>query len=80
LLLPETPLDGAEVVAEKVRKGIESMSLTYEENKLPTITASFGVACFPDHGNNAETIIAAVDIALYQSKNHGRNCVSIAKC
>jgi diguanylate cyclase (GGDEF)-like protein/PAS domain S-box-containing protein len=38
------------------------------------ISASIGVAVFPDDGNNQEEIIKCADIALYQSKDNGRNC------
>lgn len=81
-MLPETSLDGALVVAEKTRRAIASMKLSYNEISLPVITASLGVACYPEHGDNAETIISILDQALYKSKDSGRNIISIGnkKC
>lgn len=42
---------------------------------LPSITASFGVASFPEHANDAQDLFIAVDAALYRAKAHGRNRV-----
>ncbi len=76
LLLPETPMSGAMIFAERLRTGIEFLSLYHEGNKLATITASFGVAAYQEDGDDITTIINAADMALYSSKNKGRNCVS----
>lgn len=76
LLLPETPLEGALVFAEKARASIESMALDYEGESLTLITASFGVACYPDHGDDGMLAIRAADAALYRAKGDGRNRVS----
>jgi len=78
LLLPETALDGAIFVAEKIRKNIETTTIDYEGNELPSITASFGVACYPDQDEDVERLMSALDQALYQSKSLGRNRTSIA--
>lgn len=77
LLLPETELTGAQSVAERIRKMIEAEIIEYD-GKVIKITASFGVAEFPECANNPEELIKAADMALYYSKEHGRNRVSIA--
>jgi predicted signal transduction protein with EAL and GGDEF domain len=41
------------------------------------VTASLGVAVFPDHGSDVETLIRAADAALYQAKAAGRNRVVV---
>jgi diguanylate cyclase (GGDEF)-like protein/hemerythrin-like metal-binding protein len=70
LLVPQTPLDGAAVLAEKLRTALESASFP---NDL-TVTASFGVAeWWPPESN--ESWIEKVDLALYRAKNSGRNRV-----
>jgi diguanylate cyclase (GGDEF)-like protein len=43
------------------------------------VSASFGVAAFPEHGNAANALIAAADKALYAAKAAGRNCVKSAE-
>jgi diguanylate cyclase (GGDEF)-like protein len=73
LMMPETEIDGAIGVAERIRKRIE-------REKLPagTITVSVGVAAFPQHGDAAEALIAAADAALYEAKHSGGNGVIAA--
>ncbi len=43
------------------------------------VTASFGVSTAGLEEDNAQTVIARADVALYQAKNQGRNCVRIDK-
>jgi diguanylate cyclase (GGDEF)-like protein len=45
---------------------------------LNKITLSIGVASFPDHGEDAEALLRAVDQALYRAKNEGRDQVVVA--
>jgi diguanylate cyclase (GGDEF)-like protein len=75
LLLPNTDLAGASVVAEKIRAGIEGVRLP---SVLREITASIGVATSPDHGTDAATVARNADRALYAAKEGGRNRVEIA--
>ncbi|HEV8644752.1 MAG TPA: EAL domain-containing protein [Burkholderiales bacterium] len=42
---------------------------------LSTLTASAGVVCYPFHGNDVASLLANVDIAMYQAKDNGRNRV-----
>jgi diguanylate cyclase (GGDEF)-like protein len=42
------------------------------------VTASLGVACFPDDAEDKQGLIGAADTALYQAKAAGRNCVRLA--
>jgi predicted signal transduction protein with EAL and GGDEF domain len=42
-------------------------------------TASIGVASYPEHGNNMQVLVHAADLALYEAKHNGRNCVRVAK-
>jgi diguanylate cyclase (GGDEF)-like protein len=73
LMMPETEIEGATEVAERIRKKIAA-------EKLPagTITVSVGVAGFPGHGDAAEALIAAADAALYDAKRAGGNRVIAA--
>jgi two-component system cell cycle response regulator len=74
LLLPETPLDGGLVVAEKIRTSIASKPFGSEGEAI-SVTVSIGVACFPQHGSTAQTLLRAGDQALYEAKGRGRNVV-----
>jgi diguanylate cyclase (GGDEF)-like protein len=75
IILPQANPEGAMLVAERLRIRIEQM----EVPGFGKVTASLGVATFPDHASSRETLLAAADRALYESKNAGRNRVSIAE-
>ena len=79
LLLPETDLQGALAAAEKARATIEDLSITYNGRELPNMTVSFGVAVAPQHGKTVAELLEAVDAALYQAKQGGRNRVEHAE-
>lgn len=70
IVLPNHTVLEAVAVAERARRKLES-----DEIAGLKITASFGVASFPDHGSNATDLVKGADDALYDAKNHGRNLV-----
>ena len=78
LILPETSLEEAYQRAEAVRDAIARMRLHYNNQMIESITASFGVACFPDQGTTAPAVLQAADAALYRAKAAGRNQVVAA--
>ncbi|MNF06828.1 Cyclic di-GMP phosphodiesterase Gmr [compost metagenome] len=43
------------------------------DGKALTVTPSIGISLFPDHGQDAESLIARADAAMYASKQTGRN-------
>jgi diguanylate cyclase (GGDEF)-like protein/putative nucleotidyltransferase with HDIG domain len=69
VLLPQTSIDAAlnvlERVHEKIGDGIDATKIN--------ITASIGVACWPDDGISHTDIIASADVTLYRAKRSGRN-------
>jgi diguanylate cyclase (GGDEF)-like protein len=75
LLLPDTALEGALVLAEKVRREIELLELPQIEGGL---TASLGVAVLPDHAAHADGLLREADRALYAAKARGRNRIEAA--
>lgn len=74
VLLPHTPAKGAEVVAERIRVGLEAMTVRWGGQEL-RVTASFGIASVPEHADNEADLVAAADAALYAAKAAGRNRV-----
>ena len=72
VLLNDTGLAGAELVAEKLRVAISELDLPRLDRK---VSASFGIAVFPDHATDAETLLRSADRALYAAKRGGRNRV-----
>ena len=79
LILPDATPDGARQRAESIRILISGLDLKYNDQPLGTITASLGVALFPQHAENAESLIHASDEALYEAKAAGRDRVIISK-
>jgi len=77
LLLPETDMKRAFIVAEKIRKSIESVQMVSEEGERLHVTISGGVAEFAK-GMNLEKIIHDADEALYRAKDAGRNRIEMA--
>lgn len=71
LLLQNTSLHGAMVFAERVRKGIASMPIRYED-KMLNVTVSIGLAELKDE-IKIEELLRHSDIALYKAKNGGKN-------
>jgi len=70
LLVPQTSLEGATLLAEKLRLALEGASFPVDHR----VTASFGVAEWRPPETN-ESWIERVDLALYRAKNAGRNRV-----
>jgi two-component system, cell cycle response regulator len=76
LLLPDTALDGAKRVAERLRQALEERVILSPEGEPLHVTVSLGVAAYPDLGGRAE-LVAAADEALYRAKRAGKNQVVV---
>jgi diguanylate cyclase (GGDEF)-like protein len=76
-LLPETPCTGAAGVAERIRKCVEATPLVSREQKILT-TVSIGIACYPNHGVDFESVLEQADQAMYASKAAGKNRVTVS--
>jgi diguanylate cyclase (GGDEF)-like protein len=74
LVLPDTPLEGARVFAEKVRGLVESHEFQFEDETV-TVTISAGVASMRPGIDDPGAFIRAADDQLYVAKHAGRNCV-----
>ncbi len=75
ILLPDTNLEGACVIAERIRHMMLLQTLDYEGEPLK-ITMSFGVsAIVPAAPENHKQLLLNADDALFQAKRNGRNCV-----
>lgn len=82
LVLPETDLLGARATAERIREAIATTPIVAEHGPGGRvelhITASLGVATFPDHGRTADGLLRSADQAMYAAKRAGRNRVEVA--
>jgi diguanylate cyclase (GGDEF)-like protein len=72
LVLPNTALENARARGEEICSAIRGQC-----NRLNGVTASLGVALYPDHGGSAEALMRAADRALYEAKRAGRDQVRI---
>lgn len=78
IILPETSLAGALLVAERLRRTICEIPVEVAIQKAINISVSIGIAVFPEQGNSSQALIALADSALYEAKRAGRNCVRAA--
>jgi len=75
IVLPDTGTELAGVVAERIREKIEEYQFTGGRRLKLSLTASFGVAAFPQHASSPQQLIACADTAMYEAKAANKNCV-----
>jgi two-component system chemotaxis response regulator CheY len=77
LILPDTQLNDAATVAERVRVRMAEMKMSLENKKTFSVHISLGAACTTGQFSSLTKLIDAADQALYQAKQTGRNRVCI---
>jgi diguanylate cyclase (GGDEF)-like protein len=70
VLLPDTDVNGCEIVAEKLRSAV--LNSSYNNSAL-TLSLSLGSACCPTHATREQELLKRADQALHQAKSLGRN-------
>lgn len=78
LILPGASREHAHQRAEQVRVEIAQQPIRFGGRTLDTITASLGVAAYPNDGDDWTRVLQAADAALYRAKQQGRNRVAAA--
>jgi diguanylate cyclase (GGDEF)-like protein len=78
LILPDATLEATCARARELCQAVKELHPVYQDIHLGSVTASVGIAVYPEHGPSAEDIVRAADNALYHSKACGRDRVSIA--
>jgi len=78
LVLPGTDAAGGARLADRARAAIEARQVEMPNGDLCSVTASFGVAAFPEY-RELDDLLAAADTALYEAKDAGKNRVVIAR-
>ncbi len=79
ILLPNTRLEEALVIAERIRKSIEALQCKQDTEACITMTASLGVADYNRDMQGLDDLFNRADTAMYKAKNNGRNRVEIFK-
>jgi diguanylate cyclase (GGDEF)-like protein len=79
VLLPQIADDGARDVAERVRTAVGSLTVTVTvggvTHQITDLSASVGVACFPDAATTVDGLVHVADERMYRAKRAGRNTV-----
>jgi len=77
VILPETSYENGYAVVEKLRASLEAtpISLMFDQVSL---TASFGIAEYPEQGENIESLLTGSDLAMYKAKRAGKNTIARA--
>jgi len=78
VILTGTPTEGAKEIAERIRKNIEMRMFSIQTKRLRT-TVSIGLATYPHHAGERETLLKMADQAMYSAKRTSRNMVYLAR-
>lgn len=78
LMLPEADLAAVRRRTDGIREAIHSLELWHRSRLVGRITASFGIALFPDHADDPESLLRAADEALYAAKHGGRDRIVVS--
>jgi diguanylate cyclase (GGDEF)-like protein/PAS domain S-box-containing protein len=77
LILPESSGEDTYKRADYLREEIKKVKVYFRGQLLPSITLSFGIATYPDHGIDTDELIRVADTALYKAKEEGRDRVIV---
>lgn len=78
ITLPETPLNKARELAERLFDEISGLRVPLSNGNEINITVSIGIATFPDHAESWVALLEAADKAMYKAKQAGRNQIKTA--
>ena len=73
--MPETNINDAKIIAERIRKNISKIKITVKDDVCVCPTVSIGMSEYPSCALDEQTLIELADVALYNSKNNGKNCI-----
>lgn len=77
IMLPDTDLEGALAMAEKLRDDVSHVRIRWHSGELPPVTVSMGIAAYPQHARKFAVLHSLADEALYRAKQGGRNRVCV---
>lgn len=78
VVLARTDAAQAREWAERLMRRVRSMAVKVGSQALPGVTISMGLAMFPGESANAETLLQAADLALYEAKRAGRDRLAVS--
>ncbi len=77
IILPDTDSKGAKRVAERIKENITKNEYFLKDYPDVKVTASFGIATYPDHGDDVESLIKVADNAMYMVKMTTKNAIYV---
>ncbi|BBB32078.1 signal transduction protein [Thermotomaculum hydrothermale] len=77
IILPDTDSRGAKRVAERIKENIVKNEYFLKDYPDIKVTASFGIATYPDHGDDVESLIRVADNAMYMVKMTTKNAIYV---
>lgn len=78
VVLPETGIEQAAQVAERIKELLAEHNFTGGRRLKLKVTASFGVAVYPEHAASAQQLMSVADVAMYEAKAAFKNCIRFA--
>lgn len=78
IVLPETDIEGAREVAERVKQRIAQTPFLLPETGGIELTASLGIACFPIHALTKDDLVKRADEAMFKVKENSKNDIGVA--
>ena len=75
LILPESSAEDTYKRVENLREEVKNMKVYFNDQLLPPISLSMGIATYPDHGLELNELTRVADVALYRAKDQGRDKV-----
>lgn len=79
IVMPETGPQEAYLVAERIREEIESKPYECAESKYYSLTGSYGIASFPEHGSTKRELVDSADKAMFVAKDPNQKSIIISK-
>ncbi len=76
IILPEASSETAFGIIDRLRHKIESHEIPVHKGNTVKITASFGIATFPDDGMSSDDLLISSDERLYKAKSYGKNKIA----
>lgn len=76
IILPETKIEDAHMILERIRKTVSSKELIIEGKKL-SISMSTGLAHYQGDALKIDKLVSQADKAMYKAKSEGKNCISL---
>jgi diguanylate cyclase (GGDEF)-like protein len=77
IILPECDINGAVAISNRISKTVEDFSITTPDGTQIGVTASIGIAIYPDHSITQKELFVIADSMMYKAKEEGKNAVRV---